>query len=160
VGLHVRGELTELRRATEADADLLVAWHADPEVARFWDNEVFTREEMVERLARADVDPWIVEAGGEPIGYLQSWREPDEPRRGGLDMFLIPSARGSGLGPDAGRAVAQALIDAGWQYVTVDPYAWNESGIRAWQRAGFVEFERRGDVVLMRFESPSVTLYP
>ena len=71
-------------------------------------------------------DAWIIEADGEPVGYLQSWWEPDEPRRGGLDGFLVPAARGRGLMPDAARALAQSLLDAGWQYVTVDPYAWNE----------------------------------
>jgi lysozyme family protein len=26
--------------------------------------------------------------------------------------------------------------------VTVDPYAWNDGAVRAWQRAGFVEVSR------------------
>jgi hypothetical protein len=26
--------------------------------------------------------------------------------------------------------------------VTVDPYAWNEGAVRAWERAGFVEVSR------------------
>jgi RimJ/RimL family protein N-acetyltransferase len=61
--------------------------------------------------------------------------------------------------PDAARALAQSLIDAGWQYVTVDPYAWNEPAVRAWTKAGFVEVSRhaaddehRDEWVLMRFE--------
>ena len=33
------GELTVVRPATEADADLLTGWHADPAVAEFWDGE-------------------------------------------------------------------------------------------------------------------------
>ena len=33
------GRLTELRRAEESDAELLAAWHADPEVSRYWDDE-------------------------------------------------------------------------------------------------------------------------
>jgi hypothetical protein len=28
--------------------------------------------------------------------------------------------------------------------VTVDPYAWNDGAVRAWQRAGFVEVSRHG----------------
>ena len=40
-----------VRPVTEADVDLLVAWHLDPDVARFWDGKTFTREEMEERLA-------------------------------------------------------------------------------------------------------------
>jgi len=100
----VRGERTQVRLATSDDADMLVAWHADPEVARFWDGSTYTREEMVERLTRSEVDPYIVEANGEPIGYLQAWCNDDIPGVAGLDMFLVPSARDRGLGPDAGRA--------------------------------------------------------
>ena len=132
----VRGQLTTLRPAGGGDVDRLVAWHADPEVARYWDDETFTRAEMEERLARPDVDAWIVEESGEPVGYLQTHPE-------GLDMFLIPAVRGRGLGPDAGRAMARHLLtERGYPRVTVDPYAWNETAVRAWERAGFVEISR------------------
>jgi aminoglycoside 6'-N-acetyltransferase len=147
----VRGQLTVVRPATDEDVERLVAWHADPEVSRYWDDETFTPGEIRERLARTQVDPWIVEANGEPVGYLQSWWEEDEPRRGGIDGFLVPGARGRGLMPDAARSLSQRLIDQGWASVTVDPYEWNESAVRAWARAGFVEVERRDGQVLMRF---------
>ena len=87
----VRGRLTTLRPAGAGDVERLVAWHADPEVSRFWDGETFTRAEMQERLEREDVEAWIVEETGEPVGYLQV-------HEAGLDMFLAPSARGRGLG--------------------------------------------------------------
>lgn len=132
-----------MRPATEADVDRLAAWHADPDVARFWDGEIFTADEIRERLRRIDVDPWIVEEEGEPVGYLQAWWEDDEPRRGGLDGFLIPSARGRGLMPDAARALATELLAQGWSDVTVDPYLWNQTAVRAWQRAGFDPVEER-----------------
>jgi len=146
------GRLTVVRPATDDDAGLLVAWHADPEISRYWDDKTFTRDEVLARLRREPVDAWIVEAGGEPVGYLQSWWEDDEPRRGGLDGFLVPEARGRGLMSDAARALAQSLLDAGWRYVTVDPYAWNERAIRSWARAGFVEVSRSQEQVVMRFE--------
>ena len=136
MGLRVHGRLTTLRPAGAGDAKRLVAWHADPEVARYWDGETFTRAEMQTRLARSDVEAWIVEERGDPVGYLQV--HPD-----GLDMFLVPSARGRGLGPDAARAMARHLIqERGRERVTVDPYAWNEGAVRAWRRAGFVEISR------------------
>jgi aminoglycoside 6'-N-acetyltransferase len=136
VDVLVRGQLTSLRPAGAEDVDRLVAWHADPDVARYWDDETFTRAEMEERLARPDVDAWIVEESGEPVGYLQTHPE-------GLDMFLVPSARGRGLGPDAGRAMARHLIgERGYARVTVDPYVWNESAVRSWERAGFVAVSR------------------
>jgi aminoglycoside 6'-N-acetyltransferase len=136
VGVLVQGRLTTLRPADSGDVDRLVAWHADPEVARYWDGETFTRAEMAERLARLDVEAWIVEEAAEPVGYLQVHAD-------GLDMFLVPAARGRGLGPDAARAMTRHLVaERGWSRVTVDPYAWNEGAVRAWERAGFVEVSR------------------
>jgi aminoglycoside 6'-N-acetyltransferase len=136
MGLPVRGRLTSLRPADAGDVDRLVAWHADPDVANYWDGETFTRAEMEERLEREDVEAWIVEEGGAPVGYLQVHAE-------GLDMFLVPFARGRGVGPDAARAMAEHLTrERGRERVTVDPYAWNEGAIRAWERAGFVEISR------------------
>ena len=157
----VRGRLTTLRPAGADDVDRLVAWHADPEVSRYWDDETFTRAQMAERLARRDVEAWIVEEGTEPVGYLQVHGEAASaggqaagarPKdraafggSGGLDMFLVPAARGRGLGPDAGRAMAEHLLGKrGREPVSVDPYAWNEGAVRAWERAGFVEVSRHG----------------
>ena len=155
MGLRLHGELTEVRPATEDDVELLVAWHADPDVAQYWDGETFTREETRERLARPDVDAYIVEAEGRPVGYLQAWREGDE---GGLDMFLVPDERGRGYGPDAARTLAGALRRQGWTRITVDPYVWNERAIAAWRQAGFESVERRpaddehtADWLLMEF---------
>jgi aminoglycoside 6'-N-acetyltransferase len=167
----VRGRLTVVRRATDDDVDLLVTWHADPEVSRYWDDETFTPEEIHGRLRRERVEEWIVEADGDPIGYLQSWwgdfkgDEPaDERRHGGLDGFLIPGARGRGLMPDAARSLATALLANGWESVTVDPYAWNERALRGWANAGFVEESRHppdadheSEWVLMRFDAPGAS---
>jgi aminoglycoside 6'-N-acetyltransferase len=138
----VRGKRTSLRAASADDIERLCAWHADPDVARCWDDETFTHDEMAERLARDDVDAWIVEADGEAIGYLQTHPAGAATCSAGLDMFLIPSARGRGLGPDASRAMTRHLLASGRDRVTVDPYEWNESAIRAWERAGFVELSR------------------
>lgn len=142
MAIRVQGRLTSLRHAADADVDLLVGWHADPEVARFWDGKTYTPEQMRERLSRPDVEAFVVEADGEPVGYLQAWRgDGDE---GGLDIFLVPGARGRGLGPDAGSALARHLVgERGWTRLTVDPYLWNEPAIRAWRRAGFEPVEER-----------------
>jgi aminoglycoside 6'-N-acetyltransferase len=147
-----------VRPATLDDVELLVAWHADPEVSRYWDDETFTSEQVRDRLARGAVESWIVEVRGEPVGYLQSWWEEGEPRRGGLDGFLVPAARGRGVMPAAARWLAESLLAAGWTEVTVDPYASNAGAIRGWGRAGFVEVSRHppdddhtAGWVLMRF---------
>jgi aminoglycoside 6'-N-acetyltransferase len=140
----LRGTTTVVRRAGVRDAELLVAWHADPEVARYWDDETFTREEMLVRLARSDVDPYVIEHEDVPIGYLQAWFDDATPDEAGLDMFLIPAARDHGLGPDAARTLARWLLDpGGMRRVTVDPYVSNERAIRAWAKAGFEPVEER-----------------
>jgi aminoglycoside 6'-N-acetyltransferase len=149
-----------LRLATDDDVERLVAWHGDPEIARYWDGETYTPEQMRERLRRDDVDAWIVEDDGEPVGFLQSWWEPDPPKRGGLDGFLVPAARGRGVMPAAARRLAERLLGEGWEYVTVDPYAWNARAIRGWCKAGFVEVSRHdaddehtAPWILMRFDA-------
>jgi aminoglycoside 6'-N-acetyltransferase len=129
-----------VRPALEADADMLCGWHADPEVARFWDYETYTREQMLAELDEADVDPYVVEHEGAPIGFLQAWYERDDT---GIDMFLLPPARGRGLGPRAARLLIRHLLAAGRDEVTVDPYTWNVAAIAAWRRTGFRAVEER-----------------
>ena len=154
----VAGSTTIVRPAIDDDIDLLVAWWVDPDTSRYWDGETFTSKQMHARLRRKGVDAWIIEENGDPVGYLQSWWEDDAPLRGGLDGFLIPGARGRGLMPDAASALARSLLTAGWESVTVDPYAWNERAIRGWAKAGFTEVSRHEpddehgySWVLMRF---------
>jgi len=156
VRARIHGTLTTLRPATADDAELLVGWHRDPEVSRFWDEETYTVAQMRERLARPDVDAYIVEAEGAPVGFVQAWRASE--RAGGLDMFLVPAARGRGYGPDAARVLATYLRTQTWTSITVDPYVWNEQAIRAWEHAGFRAVEQRpadeehpSDWLLMEF---------
>jgi aminoglycoside 6'-N-acetyltransferase len=142
-GAPLEGEIAVVRPATEADVDLLVGWHADPEVARYWGEQTYSREQLLARLARPQVDAYIVEADGEPVGYLQAWFG-DTADVTGLDMFLIPAARGRGIGPDAARTLARYLLrEAGRTRVTVDPELWNQSAVRSWKRAGFRPLEER-----------------
>src|SRR5260221_9050601 len=162
VGLPVRGQLTVVRPLTDEDVQMLVAWHLDPEVSRFWGDETPSAEEVRADLADPTVDLWLIEADGAPVGFVQSWREEEGPQRGGIDGFLFPDARGRGLMPDAARALARSLLEAGWQYVTVDPYVWNERAVRGWANAGFVEVSRHdadkdhtAPWVLMRFQPES-----
>jgi aminoglycoside 6'-N-acetyltransferase len=121
---------------------MLVTWHDDPEVARYWDGERYSLEQMLARLTQLDVDAYIVEANGEPVGYLQAWFEGS--RDGGLDMFLVPEARGRGLGSDAARTLARYLLArAGLERLTVDPYLSNERAVGMWAKAGFRPVEER-----------------
>jgi aminoglycoside 6'-N-acetyltransferase len=130
-----------IRAATLADVDLLCSWHADPEVVRFWDGKTFTPQQMVERLTgRPHVDPYIVETAGDPVGYVHAWFQGEDT---GIDMFLVPTARGRGLGPAAARLLVRHLLGAGRDEVTVDPYLWNVRALASWRRAGFRALEER-----------------
>jgi aminoglycoside 6'-N-acetyltransferase len=139
-GDSIRGEHTWLRHAVDADLDLLTLWFADPDVYLWWGGEQIGRDRVSADYTghrSPEVESFIVEAEGVPIGFLQYWRATE--RSGGLDMFLVPEARGRGLGPDAARATAEFLLhELGWTEVTVDPLTDNERAIRAFARAGFV----------------------
>jgi aminoglycoside 6'-N-acetyltransferase len=155
----LHGDNVVVRPATLEDAEMLVQWHLDPDVRRFWDGHTFTDQEMAARLTRPHVDAYIVEADGEAVGYLQAWFG-DTAAVGGLDMFLIPTARGRSLGPDAARTLARYLItQAGRERVTVDPYLWNKRAVRGWIKAGFrplqeraPDHEHRHSWLLMEFD--------
>jgi aminoglycoside 6'-N-acetyltransferase len=144
VTVTITGERTCLRPCVVPDdVDMLLRWHADPDVIRYWDDRTFTREQMVGRLLRANVDAFIIERDDEPVGYIQAW-EDERGNCGGVDMFLAPGHRGEGIGPDAGRALARHLhVERRWSSVTADPYLWNERALRAWRKAGFVPVEER-----------------
>jgi aminoglycoside 6'-N-acetyltransferase len=135
----IRRERIFLRPATDDDLDLLVEWLAEPEVYRWWEGRPLSREEVADMYTgrrRPEVEPFVVEADGVPVGYLQFWQGTEN--SGGIDMFPVPEARGRGLGPDAARAAASFLLDQrGWTEVTVDPVVDNLRAIRAFERAGF-----------------------
>jgi len=135
----IRGERTSLRPTTDDDLDLLAGWLADPEVYRWWEGRPLSREEVADLYTgrrRPEVEPFVIEADGMPVGYLQCWQGTET--SGGIDLFLVPEARGRGLGPDAARAASRFLLDQrGWTEVTVDPVVDNVRAIRAFERAGF-----------------------
>ncbi len=136
----IRGILTALRPASASDVPLFVRWFADREIFVYWDGAPKEPDQVVREgytgSDRPQTEPFIVEAAGEPVGYIQYYV--DDPTSGGIDMFLIPSARGRGLGPDAARALVGYLLEArGWRRVIVDPGVENARAIRAWEKAGF-----------------------
>ena len=156
MGLRVRGALTEVRPATEEDVELLVAWHADPDVARYWDDETFTPEQMRSRLARPDVDAYVVEAQGGPVGL-----SPGVAGRQRRRARHVPHPRGPREGPWAGRSAsarAPRCVTKAGRASRSTRTCWNERAIAAWKRAGFEPVERRpaddehtADWLLMEF---------
>jgi aminoglycoside 6'-N-acetyltransferase len=156
-----------LRAASDGDLDLLAGWFANPEVYRWWGGQPLSGNEVAADYTghrSPEVESFIVEAENEPVGYLQYWH--DTEHTGGLDMFLIPEARGQGLGPDAARATVDFLFrECGWNEVTADPLTDNDRAIRAWAHAGFLpDHESRDEetgkpcliMVVRRFEPPGI----
>jgi aminoglycoside 6'-N-acetyltransferase len=137
----LRGRLTELRPATEADVEVLVAWHRDPEVARYWDGKSYTPEEMRDRLARPHVDGYVVEAEGRPVGYLQAWRGEADSGGSTCSWYRLPAA--AATDPMRLERWRSTLAAEGRTPLTVDPYLWNERAIAAWREAGFEPVDER-----------------
>jgi aminoglycoside 6'-N-acetyltransferase len=135
----IAGKRTVIRPARLDDLELLTAWFAVPDVYFWWGGEPIDRDEVLTDYTghrSPDVESFIIESDRKPVGYMQYWRA--TARSGGLDMFLVPQARGRGLGPDSARAMVHYLLDElGWTDVTADPLRENDHAIRAWARAGF-----------------------
>jgi len=163
----VRGEYTALRFVASTDLDFLTTWFSDPEVYQWWDGYPKPREEVAQKYTgrrRPQVESFIIEADGQPIGYIQYGM--GGALFGSVDMFLIPSRRDRGLGPDAARALVRYLLkEHGWRRVTVDPHADNPRAIRAWEKAGFTP-ERElpdhpgGPALLMTIEADEYSRRP
>jgi aminoglycoside 6'-N-acetyltransferase len=98
---------------------------------------------------------FIIEADGDPIGYIQAWS--DEPPGGGINLVLVPEIRGRGFGVEAARWLARHLRVAGWRRIIVDPLGTNHHAIKAFEKAGFVRERDENERVIMSFE-PDVTI--
>jgi RimJ/RimL family protein N-acetyltransferase len=114
--MELAGAQFTLRETSADDAELLLQWHVDPEVNRYWDRRPLTQKEVAAKYlgARApEVRCFIIQAEKrEPIGFIQyAYLESDG--EVGLDMFLIPSSRGRGLGPKVASFLAQHLLTTG-----------------------------------------------
>ena len=81
--------------------------------------------------------PFIILEDDAPAGYLQAWRKFGG--EAGFDLFLVPAARGRGIGPAALRLLAEHVtVTLRWPAVTVDPERSNARAVRAFGKVGFV----------------------
>jgi len=149
----IKGALTCLVPTSEGDVDLLALWFADPDFVEHWGTVPKSREEVAAKYLgrrRPEVESFLVLAQGLPVGYAQHWYAGDG--EGGIDMVLVPAARGRGLGPDAARALARHTCGTlGWRRVTVDPAVTNIRAVRAWEKAGFRPVSVEGRTLLMEY---------
>jgi aminoglycoside 6'-N-acetyltransferase len=137
--MELHGRHVILRPTTPADAPVLNAILAEPEVARWWG--VFDLDRVRNDLIEGDPEelPFVIEHDGEVVGYIQAVEETEPDfRHAGIDLFLRTDAQGRGLGPDAIRTLAIELFDRrGHHRLTIDPAAENARAISAYAKLGF-----------------------
>jgi aminoglycoside 6'-N-acetyltransferase len=116
----------------------------NPAVLEHWGGAPLGDDEIeVKYLGRRSpaVECFIVEHDRDPIGlvqYFESEREPD----GGMDLVLLPDARGRGLGTSVVLTIREFLTtQLGWNRLTVDPDLSNQSATEFWRRMNFVPVE-------------------
>jgi aminoglycoside 6'-N-acetyltransferase len=158
----------DFRAATADDMPTLGRWLAEPHVARWWGDPEEALSEIGEAMESIETEALIVEMDGEPIGYLQSYDphlEDDHPYQDqptgtlGVDLSIgRPDLIGLGHGPAILRQFVEILFAEGAPRVVIDPDPANAQAIRAYQKAGFAEFDRRtthyGPAVMMKRDAP------
>jgi aminoglycoside 6'-N-acetyltransferase len=136
--VELRGERVVLRPLRVDDAPRLAELAAHPDVARWWPD--LDEEELVEKAeGKRNEGFFAVLHDGEVAGLVQ-YEEEEDPdyRHAGIDLFLGAPYQDRGLGTDTVRTIARYLVrDRGHHRLTIDPVAYNERAIRAYEKAGF-----------------------
>lgn len=146
----------QFRTVTEADLTTIAGWLAEPHVAEWWDDPETEIAAISEHIDSVSVEPLIVELGGKPIAYLQSYdphMEDDHPYADqpfgtlGIDLTIgVPDMVGVGHGSAIVRQFAEQLFTEGTPRVIIDPDPANGRAIRAYEKAGFRAFDRRTSI--------------
>ena len=163
------GERVVLRPFHEADLPALAAAIADPEVGRLTGSVhtseeagqghdeaglrewYLTRNDQDDRLDLAVVDRRSGECVGEAV--LNEW----EPENASCNFRILigPGGRDRGLGTEATRLIlGHAFESLGLHRVSLEVYAFNPRGRRAYEKVGFVEEGVRRDA--LRFDGAFV----
>lgn len=140
---NIFGDRVKLRSVELNDFELLFRWLNDPEVYRWWGGKPIDSDVVQQKylgLRRPQLDGYIIEVTGIPIGYAQKHQSGESD--GNIDLFLVPEMRGRGYGGDAVKALIEYLTQVeGWKRIAVDPEHRNILAQRFWRKLGFVETE-------------------
>jgi len=92
----------------------------------------------------------IAEQDGEPVGFVASYVRPRNPirelelrpRRQGfiMDLYVVPEARGRGVGTALLRAARRRLVRAGCTHLWLDVFVPNRRAHALYRRLGFRDF--------------------
>lgn len=137
------GDKVELRSVEQNDFELLFRWLNDPEVYRWWGGMPIDSDAVQQKylgLRRPQVEGYIIEVTGIPIGYAQRYQTGETD--GSIDLFLVPEMRGRGYGGDVVRTFVEYLTQIeGWKRIAVDPAQKNALAQKFWRKLGFMETE-------------------
>lgn len=127
-----------LRPARSGDEAALAVVLGDSSVATWWQVEDPTADAAL-LAADPGIGLWLIEEEGEVVGLIQAVEETEpQYRHAGIDIAIVATGQGRGLGPAAIRAVARWLIDSRAHHrLTIDPSAQNGRAIRAYAKVGF-----------------------
>ena len=136
---NIQGVRVRLVPAADEHLPAFTALFSDPSVSRWWpapDPVAEARDHVSPEAHRA---VWAIEVEGAIVGIIQAWEETEpDYRHAGIDLSLLGSAQGQGLGADAIRTVARWLFEVRDHHrITIDPSAANDRAIRAYTRVGF-----------------------
>jgi aminoglycoside 6'-N-acetyltransferase len=162
------------RRVTEGDLALVAQWLAAPHVARWWGDPELALAEVGQALVDPSTRPYLILMDGRPVGYIQDYdmhAEDDHPYRDqprgtlGIDLSIGEADLvGRGLGPRVIDAYVRKLFAEGVPRVVIDPEPDNTAAIRAYEKAGFTEFDRRttryGPAVIMKRDAKEEVRVP
>ncbi len=145
-----------IRRATRADAALLVTFHRalyvehrdrimPPRLAPFFayrDLDAALREDVAALLGQPDSIVLVAEQNGHAIGYVTGHIEHDErrvlPRKGVIeDWLVLERARGTGIGRQLFERLCDVFRGAGCDVVESTTWPFNEGAVRAHEALGF-----------------------
>jgi aminoglycoside 6'-N-acetyltransferase len=117
----------ELRGFRPEDSGALEALFAEPEVKRWWLDSAYDRD-----------NGWVVEVGGELVGWVQYEEEPYEWYPSvAFDIALTTALHGRGYGRRALRLAIEHFVAKGHHRFTIDPDVANERAIRSYAAVGF-----------------------
>jgi aminoglycoside 6'-N-acetyltransferase len=144
----------DFRPLGEEDLPLLHAWLQREHVRRWWDKHQSYEEVVSHYLpAISGTDPtdlYVIELGGEPAGFIQTYLVSDYPEYAalvdagehvaGVDLFLANADQtGRGLGSRALDAFVNDVVFArpAIRACIADPALGNAASIGAFENAGF-----------------------
>jgi aminoglycoside 6'-N-acetyltransferase len=136
------------RPLAEHDLPIIWRWLRTEHVAEWWPDAPGSLENIARHIGEPEIDPYVVEFDGRPIGYIQCYDAHagwtlegacDQPvGTCGIDQFIGEADMvGRGHGPRFISAFCDKLFDAAAPRTITDPAPTNIRAVRAYAKAGF-----------------------